>query len=50
MPNSDGIINNETLLLQGNTEFSISKLSDSDPGLSLIVGSEGGKLFNYSLN
>jgi hypothetical protein len=36
--------------LHGNTEFSIGKLSDSDPGLSLIVGSEGGKLFNYSLN
>lgn len=36
--------------LQGYTEFSIGKLSDSDAGLSLIVGSEGGKLFNYSLN
>lgn len=36
--------------LQGNTEFSIGKLSESDPGLSLVVGSEGGKLFNYSLN
>ena len=36
--------------LQGNTEFSIGKLSESDPGLNLVVGSEGGKLFNYSLN
>ena len=36
--------------LRGNTEFSIGKLADSDQGLSLIVGSEGGKLFNYSLN
>jgi hypothetical protein len=36
--------------LQGNTEFSIGKLSDNDTGLSLIVGSEGGKLYNYSLN
>ncbi|HKL32323.1 MAG TPA: hypothetical protein VJ919_07315 [Tangfeifania sp.] len=36
--------------LQGNTEFSIGKLSEDDVGLSLVVGSEGGKLFNYSLN
>ena len=36
--------------LQGNTEFSIGKLSDNHTGLSLIVGSEGGKLYNYSLN
>jgi hypothetical protein len=36
--------------LQGNTEFSIGKLSDNVTGLSLIVGSEGGKLYNYSLN
>ncbi|MFW5822076.1 MAG: hypothetical protein ACOCU7_01700, partial [Tangfeifania sp.] len=36
--------------LQGNTEFSIGKLSDNDTGLNLIVGSEGGRLYNYSLN
>lgn len=35
--------------LQGNTEFTIGKLSDGSTGLNLIVGSEGGKLYNYSL-
>jgi hypothetical protein len=36
--------------LQGNSEFTIGKLSDSSTGLNLIVGSEGGKLYNYTLN
>jgi hypothetical protein len=36
--------------LQGNSEFTIGKLSESNAGLSLIVGSEGGKLYNYALN
>ncbi|SHF06355.1 hypothetical protein SAMN05444274_103389 [Mariniphaga anaerophila] len=36
--------------LQGNSEFSIGKLSDSSTGLNLVVGSEGGKLYNYTLN
>lgn len=36
--------------LQGNSEFTIGKLSDNAAGLSLIVGSEGGKLYNYTLN
>ncbi|MGC9353495.1 MAG: hypothetical protein ACP5D9_06640, partial [Mariniphaga sp.] len=36
--------------LQGNSEFSIGKLSDGSTGLNLIVGSQGGKLYNYTLN
>jgi hypothetical protein len=36
--------------LQGNSEFSIGKLSESATSLSLIVGSEDGMLYNYSLN
>lgn len=36
--------------LAGNSEFSIGRLSESSSGLNLIVGSEGGKLFNYTLN
>jgi hypothetical protein len=36
--------------LQGNTPFTIGKLSENSTGLNLIVGSEGGKLYNYSLN
>jgi len=36
--------------LQGNSEFTIGKLSDSSTGLNLVVGSEGGKLYNYPLN
>jgi hypothetical protein len=36
--------------LQGNSEFTIGKLSDGSTGLNLIVGSEGGKLYNYTLN
>ncbi len=35
---------------QGNSEFTVGKLSDDAPGLSLIVGSEGGKLYHYLLN
>ncbi|WP_372949172.1 hypothetical protein [Mariniphaga sp.] len=36
--------------LFGNSEFTIGKLSDSSTGLNLVVGSEGGKLYNYTLN
>ena len=36
--------------LQGNSEFSIGKLSSNASGLNLVVGSEGGLLFNYTLN
>jgi PIN domain nuclease of toxin-antitoxin system len=36
--------------LYGNSEFTIGKLSDSSTGLNLIVGSEGGKFYNYTLN
>lgn len=35
--------------LQGNSEFSIGRL-EQNAGLSLLVGSEGGDLYNYSLN
>jgi len=35
--------------LQGNSEFSIGKLSDSSENLNLLVGSEGGKLYNYTM-
>jgi len=34
--------------LQGNSEFSIGKL-EQNAGLSLLVGSEGGDLYNYAL-
>ncbi len=36
--------------LQGNTEFTIGKLSENAEGFNLLVGSEGGKLYNYTLN
>jgi hypothetical protein len=36
--------------LHGNSEFTIGKLSERNTGLNLIVGSEGGKLYNYTLN
>ncbi|MDD4107237.1 MAG: hypothetical protein PHH93_00780 [Prolixibacteraceae bacterium] len=36
--------------LQGNSEFTIGKLTGNAEGLNLLVGSEGGKLLNYSLN
>jgi hypothetical protein len=36
--------------LQGNSEFSIGKLSGSSDKINLVVGSEGGLLFNYTLN
>ncbi len=36
--------------LQGNSPFSIGKLSENANSLSLIVGSDGGKLLNYTLN
>ncbi|HKI90280.1 MAG TPA: hypothetical protein VKA38_14735, partial [Draconibacterium sp.] len=36
--------------LQGNSEFSIGKISDDSGSLNLIVGSEGSNLFDYTLN
>ena len=36
--------------LQGNSEFSIGKISKSSDQLNLIVGSKGGDLYNYTLN
>jgi hypothetical protein len=36
--------------LQGNSEFSIGKISKSSGQLNLIVGSRGGDLYNYTLN
>lgn len=36
--------------LQGNSPFTIGKLSENSTGFNLIVASEGGKLYNYSLN
>ena len=35
--------------LQGNSEFSVGKLSKSSPFLNLIVGGKSGDLFNYTL-
>lgn len=36
--------------LQGNSEFSIGKISRNSGQLNLIVGSKGGDLYNYTLN
>lgn len=36
--------------LQGNSEFSIGKLSKDSPQLNLIVGGKSGDLYNYTLN
>ena len=36
--------------LQGSSQFSIGKMSESSESLSLLVGSDGGNLFNYTLN
>lgn len=36
--------------LQGNSEFSIGKISKNSNRLNLIVGSKGGNLYNYTLN
>lgn len=36
--------------LQGNSEFSIGKISQNTEQLNLVVGSEGGDLYNYTLN
>ena len=36
--------------LQGSSLFSIGKMTESSGNLSLLVGSEGGNLFNYTLN
>ena len=46
--NPDGKLH-EGFPLQGNSEFSIGKLTDSSDALNLIVGSSGGKLYNYTL-
>ena len=46
--NPDGKLH-EGFPLQGNSEFTIGRLTDNSTGLSLIVGSEGGMLYNYSL-
>lgn len=35
--------------LQGNSEFTIGKLTGTSTGLNLIVGGEGGMLYNYTL-
>ncbi len=35
--------------LQGNSEFGIGKISQNQPGLNLLVGSDGGVLNNYLL-
>ena len=36
--------------LHGNTEFSIGKISQTQAQLNLVVGNEGGDLYNYTLN
>ncbi|MCG6187398.1 hypothetical protein [Maribellus maritimus] len=36
--------------LQGSSQFSIGKMSEATGSLSLLVGSDGGNLFNYTLN
>ncbi|NOR74798.1 MAG: hypothetical protein GQ525_06530 [Draconibacterium sp.] len=36
--------------LQGNSEFSIGKITRNSEHLNLIVGSRGGDLYNYTLN
>ncbi len=36
--------------LQGSSQFSIGKMTESSGSLNLIVGSDGGNLFNYTLN
>jgi len=46
--NPDGKIHKD-FPLQGNSEFSIGKLSDNSGSLNLLVGSEGGKLYNYTI-
>jgi hypothetical protein len=46
--NPDGKLH-EGFPLQGSSEFSIGKLSDSSTSLNLVVGSGGGKLYNYTL-
>ncbi len=47
--NPDGKLQ-EGFPLQGNSEFSIGKISENTGGLNLVVGSEGGMLYNYTLN
>jgi hypothetical protein len=47
--NADGKLH-EGFPLQGNSGFSIGKISGNTAGSNLIVGSEGGMLFNYNLN
>ena len=36
--------------LQGSSLFSIGKMTESSGNLNLLVGSEGGNLFNYTLH
>ncbi len=45
----NGILH-EGFPLQGNSEFSIGKISKSSGQLNLFVGSKGGDLYNYTLN
>ncbi len=47
--NPDGKLH-EGFPLQGNSEFSIGRIDKNAEELNLIVGSEGGLLFNYTLN
>ncbi len=47
--NPDGKLQ-EGFPLQGNSEFTIGKLTGNTSGLNLIVGGEGGMLFNYTLS
>ena len=47
--NPDGTLN-KGFPLQGNTEFSIGRISENSDGLNLLTGSEGGKLYNYTLD
>ncbi len=47
--NPDGKLH-EGFPLQGNSEFSIGSISDNSEQLNLLVGNEGGSLFNYTMN
>ena len=47
--NPDGELHND-FPLQGNSEFSIGQMEQNSGRLNLIVGSEGGDLYNYTLN
>ena len=47
--NTDGDLH-DGFPLQGSSEFSIGILTEKSGQLNLVVGSEGGSLFNYTLN